>query len=195
MGRSFAKWYDFFMGPLERNKFKSIRKELLSQATGTVLEIGAGTGINFPLYGTVEKVTAIEPSPYMIKSSQSRREQAVVPIEMVQAGAEVLPFGADTFDTVVATLVMCTIPNPEKAFQEMRRVCKPGGKILLFEHIKMENRFLATLQDWLTPAWKKICDGCCLNRTTLELLADTEIIELKKYYNGLFVLAVAENGK
>ncbi|MCM3766914.1 class I SAM-dependent methyltransferase [Neobacillus niacini] len=185
----------FFMGPLERNKFKSIRKELLSQATGTVLEIGAGTGINFPLYGTVEKVTAIEPSPYMIESSQSRREQAVVPIEMVQAGAENLPFAADTFDTVVATLVMCTIPNPEEAFQEMRRVCKPGGKILFFEHIKMENRFLAALQDWLTPAWKKICDGCCLNRNTLELLADTEIVELKKYYNGLFVLAVTENIK
>lgn len=183
------------MRPLEKNRFKRIRKELLAKATGHVLEIGSGTGINFPLYRTVEKVVAIEPSPYMIEQSKTRRGHAVVPIEMVQTGAEELPFAADTFDTVVATLVLCTIPDPEKAFLEMRRVCKPGGKILLFEHIKMENRFLAALQDWLTPAWRKICDGCCLNRSTLNLLTGTNIVEVKKYYKGLFVFAMAENVK
>jgi ubiquinone/menaquinone biosynthesis C-methylase UbiE len=195
LSQTFANWYDFFMTPLEKNKFKGIRKELLSQATGTVLEVGAGTGINFPLYGSVEKVVAIEPSPFMIERSHSKREQSAVPIEMVQAGAEELPFAANTFDTVVATLVMCTIPDPEKAYLEMKRVCKPGGRILLFEHVRMENRFLAALQDWLTPAWRKICDGCCLNRNTLNLLARNEIIEVKRYYNGLFVTAVAENVK
>lgn len=195
LSQTFANWYDFFMSPLEKNRFKGIRKELLSQATGVVLEIGSGTGINFPLYGVVDKVVAIEPSKYMIERSQLKREQSTVPIEMVQTGAEDLPFDANTFDTVVATLVMCTIPNPEKAFLEMKRVCKPGGKILLFEHVKMENRFLASLQDWLTPAWRKICDGCCLNRDTLDLLADTDIVKIKKYYNGLFVVAVSENIK
>jgi ubiquinone/menaquinone biosynthesis C-methylase UbiE len=195
LSQTFANWYDFFMSPLEKNKFKGIRKELLAKAAGNVLEIGSGTGINFPLYESAEKVVAIEPSPYMLERSRSKYKQGVVPIQLVQAGAENLPFADSTFDTVVATLVMCTIPNPEKAVQEMKRVCKPGGKILLFEHVKMENRFLGALQEALTPAWKKVCDGCCLNRNTMGLFADLPLVEKKKYYNGLFIFAVAENAK
>lgn len=132
MSRLFAKWYDFFMNPLERKKFKGIRNELMKKAIGNVLELGAGTGINFPLYeyNVVEKVTAIEPSPYMNKRSAAKIQQAAVPIEIVQASAEELPFADNTFDTVVATLVFCTIPNPEKALLELKRVCKPDGRIL-----------------------------------------------------------------
>jgi ubiquinone/menaquinone biosynthesis C-methylase UbiE len=197
LSRLFASWYDFFMNPLEKKKFKGIRKELLSKATGNVLELGSGTGINFPFYEAAETVTAIEPSQHMIERSISKRNQAVVPIEIVQASAEELPFAANTFDTVVATLVFCTIPNPEKAILEMKRVCKSGGKILLFEHVKMENRFLSTLQDWLTPVWKKICDGCCLNRKTIVLLRghDITIMKVQNYYKDLFIFAEAENKK
>jgi ubiquinone/menaquinone biosynthesis C-methylase UbiE len=185
------------MNPLEKKKFKRIRKELLSKATGNVLELGSGTGINFPLYEEAVKVTAIEPSKHMIERSLLKQKHAYVPIDIVQASAEELPFAADTFDTVIATLVFCTIPNPEKAILEMKRVCKPGGKILLFEHVKMENRFLATLQDWLTPAWKKICDGCCLNRNTIDLLRghNISIIKVQKYYRDLFVCAEGVNKK
>ena len=197
MSRLFANWYDFFMNPLEKKKFKRIRKELLSQATGSVLELGSGTGINFPFYNEAATVTAIEPSQHMIERSLSKHKHAVVPIEIVQASAEELPFAADTFDTVVATLVFCTIPNPEKAIVEMKRVCKPGGKILLFEHVKMQNQFLSSLQDWLTPVWKKICDGCCLNRNTMDLLSshDISILKVQKYYSDLFVFAEAVNKK
>ncbi|MEH7074625.1 class I SAM-dependent methyltransferase [Neobacillus drentensis] len=197
MSRLFANWYDFFMNPLEKKKFKRIRKELLSQATGNVLELGSGTGINFPFYNVAATVTAIEPSQYMIEQSFSKQKQAVIPIEIVQASAEELPFAANTFDTVVATLVFCTIPNPEKAILEMKRVCKPEGKILLFEHVKMQNQFLSSLQDWLTPVWKKICDGCCLNRDTIDLLSshDISITEVQKYYRDLFVFAEAVNKK
>jgi ubiquinone/menaquinone biosynthesis C-methylase UbiE len=197
LSRLFANWYDFFMNPLEKKKFKRIRKELLSNARGKVLELGSGTGINFPYYEKVEAVTAIEPSQHMIERSQAKRKQAVVPIEIVQASAEELPFAANTFDTVVATLVFCTIPNPEKAILEMKRVCKSGGKVLLFEHVKMENRFLSTLQDWLTPVWKKICDGCCLNRNTIDLLKahDISVLKVQNYYSDLFIFAEAENKK
>jgi ubiquinone/menaquinone biosynthesis C-methylase UbiE len=197
LSRLFANWYDFFMNPLEKKKFKRIRKELLSKATGNVLELGSGTGINFPFYVNAEKVTAIEPSQHMIARSFSKRNQAIVPIEIVQASAEELPFAADTFDTVVATLVFCTITSPEKAILEMKRVCKSDGNILLFEHVKMQNRFLSSLQNWLTPAWKKICDGCCLNRNTLGLLKDNEvsILKVQKYYRDLFVFAEATNKK
>lgn len=197
MSQLFANWYDFFMKPLEKKKFKRIRKELLAKATGSVLELGSGTGINFPLYEVPVIVTAIEPSQHMIERSLSKHRQAVVPIEIVQASAEELPFETDTFDTVVATLVFCTIPNPEKAIIEMKRVCKPGGKILLFEHVKMQNRFLSSLQNWLTPAWKKICDGCCLNRDTIELLRsnDISIIQMQQYFRDLFIFVEGVNWK
>ncbi len=197
LSRLFANWYDFFMNPLEKKKFKKIRKELLSKATGNILELGSGTGINFPLYEEAVTVTAIEPNLHMIERSILKQKQACVPIDIVQASAEELPFAADAFDTVIATLVFCTIPNPEKAILEMKRVCKSDGKILLFEHVKMQNRFLSSLQDWLTPAWKKICDGCCLNRNTIDLLRghNISIINVQKYYRDLFVCAEGENKK
>lgn len=182
------------MIPLEKKKFKDIRQQLLSKATGRVLEIGAGTGINFPLYKSADKVVAIEPSEHMIKKSETKRNHAKIPIEIIQTGAERLPFEDHSFDTVVATLVFCTIPNPEQALEEIKRVCKPEGKILFFEHVKMENRFLAGLQDWLTPAWKKICDGCCLNRNTLGLIKahHLSVMKVENYYNGLFISVEAK---
>lgn len=190
MSQTFAKWYDLFMVPLERKKFKTIRINLLSKASGKVLEIGSGTGINFPIYRSVESVTAIEPNPHMIKRSLAKKAMSKIPIEIVNIGAEQLPFDNDSFDTVVATLVFCTIPDVEKALLEMKRVCKPEGKILLFEHVKLDNRFLAKLQDWLTPFWKKICDGCCLNRETTYLLKKNgyQMIHMEKFYRGLFIV-------
>ncbi|WP_251552506.1 class I SAM-dependent methyltransferase [Neobacillus muris] len=197
MGRSFAKWYDVFMSPLEKNKFKEIRRQLLSKATGCVLEIGSGTGFNFPLYEAAKRVVAIEPSPDMIERSKPKLERAQVPIEVLQASAEKLPFPDDSFDTVIATLVFCTIPDTEKAIQEMIRVCKHDGEILFFEHVKMDNPFLGTLQEWLTPAWKKICDGCCLNRDTLGLLQSHSLTieKIENYYNGLFIYIESRNNK
>ncbi|AGK53773.1 class I SAM-dependent methyltransferase [Bacillus sp. 1NLA3E] len=190
MSRSFAKWYDFFMGPLERKKFKGIRQELLKKARGRVLEIGSGTGLNFPLYDSVDSVTAIEPNQHMINQSIPKKELAVVPVEIIKADAENLPFEDGTFDSVVATLVFCTIPDVEKALKEMKRVCKQGGDFLLFEHVKMDNSFLARLQNWLTPVWKKVCDGCCLNRDTVELInrQGFHFVKVQKFYKGLFVI-------
>lgn len=195
MGRQFAKWYDFFMYPLERRVFKEIRRDLLARAQGKVIEVGSGTGINFPLYQHVESVTAIEPSSYMIKRSELNKELAVIPLDIIQANAERLPFETDSYDTVVATLVFCTIPNVDKALKEMKRICKPNGKILLFEHVKMDNPILAKLQIYLTPFWKKICDGCHLDRETVHLLESNgfQVVEIKKFYRGLFVMVEVRN--
>ncbi|WP_318503339.1 class I SAM-dependent methyltransferase [Bacillus sp. T3] len=197
MSSSFARWYDFFMSPLEQSKFKKVRIELLASAHGRVLELGSGTGINFPLYRGVDHVMAIEPSQHMIDRSQEKHKQAVVPIEIVKASAEQLPFDDNTFDTVVATLVFCTIPNMKQAIEEMKRVCKPEGEILLFEHVKMENKALSTLQNMLTPAWKKICDGCCLNRETLNTFRahGMSIEKIEKFYKDLFIIAKLRNSK
>jgi ubiquinone/menaquinone biosynthesis C-methylase UbiE len=191
VSRLFSTWYDTFMGPLEKRSFKKIRINLLSKASGKVLELGSGTGINFPLYHSLESVTAIEPSAYMIERSLQKKQKSLIPIEIVHASAEKLPFPDNTFDTVIGTLVFCTIPNVEKAIEEMKRVCKPEGRILLFEHVRMENSILAHLQDWLTPFWKKICDGCCLNRNTVQVLKENglEILQLETYFKDLFVVA------
>lgn len=185
------------MKPLERRKFKRVRQDLLKSATGKVLELGSGTGINFPLYKNVENVIAIEPSQHMIDQSQSKRKLAAVPIEMVKARAERLPFEDHTFDTIVATLVFCTIPNVEEAINELKRVCKPNGKILLFEHVKMENTVLSSMQEGLTPLWKKVCDGCCLNRETLKAFTSEglKIERVEKFYKDLFIVAELRNRK
>ena len=193
MGRAFADWYDFFMSPLEKSKFKGIRTKLVSKAIGNVLEIGAGTGVNFPLYNKADKVTAIEPSKYMIEESKAKLQKANVPIKIIQAGAEKLPFEKDSFDTIVATLVFCTIPDVNAAIKEIKRVCKPDGKILLFEHVKMENPMLAKLQVKLTPYWEKVCDGCCLDRNTIESFKRNGLVieKVDSYFKGLFITAEA----
>lgn len=196
MSRLFSKWYDRFMSPLEKKRFKKIRKDLLKKAEGKILEIGSGTGVNFPFYRAVENVMAIEPSEDMIKQSISKKKAASVPIEIIHAGAERLPFANHSFDTVVATLVFCTIPDVDKALAEINRVCKPEGKILLFEHVRMHNPLLAHMQDWLTPYWEKICDGCCLNRETEQSLNKHgyEILHIKKFYRGLFIAVELKKG-
>lgn len=114
MGKLFPAIYDFAMKPLENGPFKVIRQELIDQANGRVLEIGAGTGINFPLYNNVEKVDAIEPNPEMEEKSRVRKNLTEVPITIHAQNAENLLFEDNTFDSVIATLVFCTIPNPSE---------------------------------------------------------------------------------
>lgn len=197
MGKWFPKVYDSLMGPLERRGFGQIRKKLMQKACGEVLEIGSGTGVNFPYYERAQKVTAIEPEPFMRELSLPRARNASVPIEVIPAKAEELPFPDDYFDTVVCTLVFCTIPYPKKALEEIRRVCKPEGQILLFEHVKIEQPLLGQLQEWLTPVWKRLCDGCHLNRNTLQLVkqAGFKVTALQRYYKDIFLVIEAINKK
>ena len=119
------------MKPFERSRFYQIRKSIAGNARGTVLEIGSGTGINFPFYRQADSVAAIEPDEAMRKRSLQRAAKAKVPIRTYAAKAEALPFGDDVFDSVVATLVFCTIPEPEKAFRSLWGMVKPGGKLAI----------------------------------------------------------------
>lgn len=197
MSTWFPKLYDRLMNPLERRGFYQIRKKLIDKAVGQVLEIGSGTGINFPFYEHQQKVIAIEPEPQMWQQSLPRSEHARVPIELVPTGAENLPFADNYFDSVVGTLVLCTIPDPTKALAEIRRVCKPDGIILFFEHVKLEHPVLGGLQDLLTPAWKRICDGCHLNRNTLTFIKDAgfKVTHVEGYVKELFITIEAVNDK
>lgn len=197
MSPFFNRYYDTIMKPLETKSFRPIRESLLAKARGTALEIGSGTGVNFPLYRSPDKVVAIEPDPVMVAQSLKRAEHATVPIEVVQAGAEQLSFESNRFDSVVCTLVLCTIPDPHAALAEIRRVCKPGGTLLLFEHVLLEHPIWSAMQHGLTPAWKKMCGGCHLNRNSLALVqqAGFPITHIEWKYKKLFLVAEARNEK
>jgi ubiquinone/menaquinone biosynthesis C-methylase UbiE len=194
MSKYFARNYDAFMGLLEKKGFSDIRQELLKEAKGNVLEIGSGTGLNVPFYTYPDQVTALEPNPEMRAKSLQRAKIALIPLEIIAGDAENLPFEDDTFDTVVGTLVLCSIPNPEKALREIHRVCKPDGTILFFEHIRLNHRLWGSLQDFLTPVWKKLCDGCHLNRNSLELMEQTgfNVTHVTRHYRNLFITVKAD---
>lgn len=185
------------MAPLEKKKFKKIRKRLISKAKGHVLEIGSGTGVNFPFYVNATHVTAIEPNSDMLKRSCSKARNHFVPIQMHLGKADDLPFPDNTFDTVVGTLVFCTIPDSKKALAEIQHALKPDGKLLLFEHVRLNHSVLGKTQDLLTPLWKRMCDGCCLNRDTLQMVknAGFHVDSVESIYNGLFLIMQVSNPK
>lgn len=192
MSKRFAGLYDSVMAPLEKRGIARVRKKLITGLEGKVLEIGAGTGANLPFYSwsKITRLDLIEPNPHMLEQA---REKAAgfpsIPVHFHRGYAESLPFADGQFDTVVATLVLCSVNDPLKVFNEIRRVCKKGGRIVLFEHVRMKSGPLAFLQDVLTPAWKKIGDGCHLNRDTGRYMreAGIEVTGEKKYLNGLFI--------
>ncbi|RXZ02176.1 SAM-dependent methyltransferase [Fictibacillus sp. S7] len=197
MGKWFARIYDVAMSPLEQIKFKKVRKRLLRKAEGRVLEIGSGTGFNFPLYEVASQVDAIEPDSNMRKTSLKRIEASKILIRTYSEKAETLPFEDNTFDTVVGTLVFCTIPDPERALNEVKRVCKPGGKVLLFEHVRLNHSIFGKLQDVLTPIWSKVCEGCRLNQNTLRIIqhAGFTTCHIEEHVNGLFLVIECYNSK
>ena len=131
----FAAIYDRMSAPEERRFMGEVRAELAGGARGKILEIGAGTGLNFPHYRDGAEVIATEPDPYMRQRAQRRLMEAGKHIELRKASAEELPFESDSFDTVVGTLVMCSVPHPQRALAEIRRVLKPGGEYRFYEHV------------------------------------------------------------
>ncbi|UOQ93301.1 class I SAM-dependent methyltransferase [Halobacillus shinanisalinarum] len=195
MGKWFPRIYDMAMTPLEQAKFKKVRKILVSEATGRVLEIGSGTGANFPYYKNATRVDAIEPNPLMRKQSFKRIKRSRATIKTYLVKAEKLPFEENTFDSVVATLVFCTIPDPVQALKEIQRVSKPGASLFLLEHVRMNHLLLGRMQDVLTPLWQRACDGCHLNRDTLGLLKrmNVSISRVDSIYRGFFLSIKCSN--
>ncbi|WOV89249.1 class I SAM-dependent methyltransferase [Sporosarcina oncorhynchi] len=148
-------------------------------------------------YRDAAHVTAVEPNPLIHARGAERLRKASVPIDVVEAIAEVLPFEDNAFDTVIATLVFCTIPDPPTALAEIQRVSKPNAEILFFEHVRMEQPVLGKTQDLLNPLWNKICDGCHLNRDTMSIIQQSrlDVVEVKQLYNKLFLSIRCKNNK
>jgi ubiquinone/menaquinone biosynthesis C-methylase UbiE len=145
-----------------------MRGELLEQARGRVLELGAGTGLNLELYPRegLDSLTLTEPDPHMFKQLRQRAEKVCAGADLVEAGAEELPFEDDSFDTAVVTLVLCTVPDQPAALQEISRVLKPGGQLLFLEHVRSNHADLAKWQDRLEKPLRFLGDGCHCNRDT-----------------------------
>lgn len=194
MGKWMARVYDGVMEPLERRGLKRIRKRLIGKAKGDVLEIGAGTGLNFPYYRHVNHLIALEPDSDMRKRALKRaRQYSHIPIKVVEGIAEQLPFADESFDMVIGTLVLCTIPDPHQAMREIKRVLKTGGEAIFFEHIRLENRFWGKLQDVFTPLWKRMADGCHLNRPSLYYFkeAGLKVRQVQYFYRNIFLYVEA----
>ena len=191
MGRTFAALYDICTAPSEAMGLRRMRRRLLSTARGRVLEVGAGTGANLPLYPAEAHVVATEYDESMARQARKRVGKAPVPVRLLMADAQVLPFDDATFDTAVGTLVFCTIAEPLLALGEVRRVLRPGGRLLLLEHVRWENAF-GRLQDGLTPLWKRFAHGCHLDRRTLETvrMAGFEVEGVRAHHTPQTVIEV-----
>jgi ubiquinone/menaquinone biosynthesis C-methylase UbiE len=167
-GRLFSTFYDRAFEATEEAGLREMRRGLLSQARGRVLELGAGTGLNLDLYPeAIESLTLTEPDPHMTKQLRQKLAQASRQADLVEAGAEDLPFEDDSFDTAVVTLVLCTVPDQPRTLQEIRRVLKPGGQLLFLEHVRSHSPDLARWQDRLERPWRFVGDGCHCNRDTV----------------------------
>lgn len=167
----FAAVYDLLTSRLERGVLRRLRPLAVGAAAGRVLEIGVGTGASFPSYrrAAVEWLIATDPDPYMLRRAAGRARQLGVPVVLLQAAAEALPFANASLDAVVSTLVLCSVADPSLALAEARRVLKPGGTLGVIEHVRADGR-LGRLQDLAMPIWWRLAAGCHPNRRTAHSL-------------------------
>ena len=156
---------------MRNHRLDPYRRRAIEAARGLVLEIGVGSGLNLSLYGrSVDRVCAIDTSLELLRVARHREADALVPVSLLRASAEHLPFADAVFDTVVMTWTLCSIANPVAALIGMRRVLKPGGQLLFVEHGLSPEARIARWQHRLTPCWKRIGGGCHLDRKTDDLI-------------------------
>jgi ubiquinone/menaquinone biosynthesis C-methylase UbiE len=183
-----VNFYDRWLLPpildlvMRQTQLEHYRREVVGAATGRVLEVGVGSGLNFPFYGKrVEIVFGIDPSPRLLAIAKRR---VAVHAELLLGSATAIPLADNTIDTVVMTWTLCSIPDPLVALREMRRVLKPGGKLLFVEHGLSPEPRVKHWQHKLTPIWCHVAGGCHLDRKMDDLIRSTgfNIIELRTEY-------------
>jgi ubiquinone/menaquinone biosynthesis C-methylase UbiE len=182
--RLIASLYDRMGAASERAGLAERRRDLLARARGSLLEIGAGTGVNLEHYPPgLDELVLVEPEGAMVRKLEQRLEEVGREARIVQADAEALPFRDQSFDVVVSTLVLCSVRNPARALDELRGVLRRDGSFLFLEHVRSEDPQTARLQDRINPAWRFVTNGCNCNRRTLALI------------EGAFSIDVVERGE
>jgi ubiquinone/menaquinone biosynthesis C-methylase UbiE len=180
--RFFAFTYDRFSKGSEEAGLAEMRRNLIAGASGDVLEIGGGTGANLGYYGAgVQSLTVTEPEPPMLKRLERKAREQNSRATVLRAPAEDLPFEDASFDTVVSTLVLCGVDDQPRAVRELRRVLRPGGRLIFIEHVRSDDPRLAKRQDRMNPVNRfLVCCDC--NRQTLETIRSTgfEVTELEE---------------
>ena len=193
----FAKYYDKYMASFEA-KIKKDRERMLKNLTGTVLDVGAGTGINFEHFNNEVKVFGIEPSRPMLDLALEKVNGKNIKLVNLEINDERLNYIIEehSVDTIVSTLVLCTIKNPDLALDNFKKWLKPDGKLIIIEHIHSDNKRKAFFETMLNPFWKVIAEGCNMTRHTDELIKAKGFKPLEEHYftiglrihKGVFVL-------
>lgn len=169
-----VRLFELVMKPLNK-----LRPKTIGKASGRVLELGVGTGLNLPHYRDVQEVVGLDPDARMLARAQERSRRFSFPVELVEGSAEALPFADASFDSVVATWVFCSIPDPLAASRELRRVLKPGGSFFYLEHTASARPGVARVQHWVTPVWKRCTGGCRLDREPLAFFLEAGLDSLQ----------------
>ncbi len=192
-----AASFDFMMAPLERSSLRSLRSSIVGRARGTVLELGAGTGVNLQYYNpaTVNYLHITDLSVWrdrIIRKWKGGRSNGI-PIRIDSADAENLPFGDGEFDSVVFTLLFCSVKDPHRGLREIHRVLKPGGIALFIEHVLPQSA-LARPMKAITPAWSRMAGNCHLDRDTVSAMrhAGFHVQVTHSAAYGIFVAGTAE---
>lgn len=184
--------YDMILRPMNLLGLGAHRRRLVHDLDGDILEVGVGTGLNLIYYGPAAHVFGIEPNLELLNAA---RERAVRRGYLLQAAdAQALPFADASFDAVVSTLVFCTIPDPALALQEIRRVLRPGGRLLQLEHTRTGHDRRDALLDLIAPAWQRLAGGCHVNRDTAALLGQSgwQIQHHERHAGGFIRVLISE---
>jgi len=193
-GHPIFAWFYDKMGPrADARGTAERRRQLLATAAGRVVEVGAGTGLNLAHYpaGAVAEVLAVEPDPNMLRRLALAKSGAPVSVRLERASADALPVEDGWADTVVMSLVLCSVPSQPEALAEARRALKPDGRLLFFEHVRSESPWLARLQDLGEVPWGWFGAGCHPNRDTVATIRASafEIVELERFSEPAGLLA------
>jgi ubiquinone/menaquinone biosynthesis C-methylase UbiE len=170
-GRLFAAIYDPVLWAGELGGMRSRRRDLLALARGRTLELGSGTGLNLPYYpDDLDELILAEPAAPMRRRLQKAVRRSNRTATILDAAAERLPVDDGSVDTVVSTLVLCTVDQPVVVLDEIKRVLRPGGRLLFLEHVRADSAWLAAWQDRLEKPWQQFAEGCRCNRATVKLI-------------------------